>query len=445
MKILINFLQKKLHLNLDKDGGLLKDSGEIYVLKIGGLLIGFGLQVFLARLLGIDEFGVYIYVLTWVNIISFFSKLGFDTSPRKFLSIYYNKKQWNNFSAFVIFSSSSALFVSIFSSLVMLAIINSRIEDDLLKKTFYIGSVLLILISQLGVFSSYLESINNIKESLLSHAYLKPILIFVGGIVLVYTNTTSSITFMWINIAASLATFLVMFIWIFKFIIKGSFSYKIYLDNWKIWFKVSIPLLLVSGTHLLLNEMDALVLGILKGTENVGVYKAASKFSQLAMFGFAAVELVIAPIIAKLYADGKTSELQALLRNGVKAMLVLTIPVLIFVAVTGKFLLALYGEGFSIGLNSLLILLASQAINMSTGAVSYLMTMTNYQRQALLILLMSLVINGILNFLLIPSYGLEGAALATAITTILWNLGMMYYTRIKLKLDPSILNLFRRV
>ena len=90
------------------------------------------------------------------------------------------------------------------------------------------------------------------------------------------------------------------------------------------------------------------------------------------------------------------------------------------------------------------ILLVCQVINVITGSVINLMTMTKYQKETLYVFSMSLVFNLVLNLVLIPIYGMEGAAWATGITTIVWNITALLLIRKKLKVDPSIFHYFKK-
>jgi O-antigen/teichoic acid export membrane protein len=87
---------------------------------------------------------------------------------------------------------------------------------------------------------------------------------------------------------------------------------------------------------------------------------------------------------------------------------------------------------------ALVILTIGQFINALAGPVGYLMTMTRYQNEAALILVVSAGLNIGLNIFLIPAYGLIGAALATAGSMIFWNFAMVVLTKKRLKINPTI-------
>ena len=85
-----------------------------------------------------------------------------------------------------------------------------------------------------------------------------------------------------------------------------------------------------------------------------------------------------------------------------------------------------------------LVLMAGLLLNSFVGSVGYLMTMTGNQRQAAVIVGSGAVLNIVLNAMLIPRYGMTGAATATALSMVYWNLLMYLFVRVKLKINPSI-------
>jgi O-antigen/teichoic acid export membrane protein len=80
------------------------------------------------------------------------------------------------------------------------------------------------------------------------------------------------------------------------------------------------------------------------------------------------------------------------------------------------------------------ILLVGRLINIVSGSVGYLMNMTGYQKEYNYIMIISAVINIVLNYFLIPIYGIEGAAMASAISMVLWNIASVVFVKIKMKI-----------
>ncbi len=81
-------------------------------------------------------------------------------------------------------------------------------------------------------------------------------------------------------------------------------------------------------------------------------------------------------------------------------------------------ILSLFGSDFTEASWSLKILVTGQMINALCGSVAILMIMTGHQKKSLPVVVCSALINVVLNAILIPSFGIAGAAIATSFTMI---------------------------
>ena len=193
--------------------------------------------------------------------------------------------------------------------------------------------------------------------------------------------------------------------------------------------------------YLVANQTDTIMIGIIIGTEQAGVYNVASRIAGLTAFVLLAINTFLAPLISELYTKQENSELQTLVRAGARIAAVVSLLVVIGLIVLGKVLLGLFGEGFANGYSPLVILAVSQFINALAGSVGLIMIMTGYEAQATKIITGSAVLNIVLNLALIPMFGIVGAAIATTITTILWNFLMFRFVLRSLRINTSAIPL----
>lgn len=193
------------------------------------------------------------------------------------------------------------------------------------------------------------------------------------------------------------------------------------------WKEVSLALLLVSGLHLVLERTDILMLGVILDTAQAGVYAVANRIATVIYFGLSSVNAIAAPLIASLYAKRQRRELQSMLRFAARGVLAFTLPLSLVLVIWGRVALGIFGEEFSAGYSVLVILTVGQLVNALAGPVGLLMTMTGHQRRAAGVLMVTALLNVTLNLILIPIYGIAGAAYATAITTMVWNVIMTFF------------------
>ena len=189
------------------------------------------------------------------------------------------------------------------------------------------------------------------------------------------------------------------------------------------WLVSIVPLALTAGLQVINTQADILVLGLFRPSDDVGVYKVAVQAAMLIPFGLQAVNMVIMPYVARLHADGDHRRLQRLVTQSARAILALALPLVLAFVFFGDAILTLaFGPEYTRGHTALMLLSLGQLVNAGMGSVNVLLNMTGHERDTLRGVAFAALANLILNFLLIPPFGMVGAAAATACTFVIWNL-----------------------
>ncbi|MGQ0741565.1 MAG: oligosaccharide flippase family protein [Alphaproteobacteria bacterium] len=204
------------------------------------------------------------------------------------------------------------------------------------------------------------------------------------------------------------------------------------------WLHSAIAFGLMNGSAILIMQVDLLVLGAMATSEDVGIYKATAQMASLVAFGLTAINLAAAPYYSK-YAN-QPQILQRLAYANVRIAGALAAPVLLAFWFMGDSILALcFGSAFERGYSVLVILAIGQMVNVATGSVGLLLAMTGYEKAIARITLWMALGNGLLAVLLIPLWGIEGAAAASTVITIVNNLLQFRMMRRSLRIDSSLL------
>jgi O-antigen/teichoic acid export membrane protein len=104
-----------------------------------------------------------------------------------------------------------------------------------------------------------------------------------------------------------------------------------------------------------------------------------------------------------------------------------TLPIVLFIVLFDRFVLSLFGDDLEPARYAMLILVMGQFFSSISGSVVNIMKITGAHRTMQKFLFLVFALNIVLNYVLIPRYGIEGAALATAGSTILLNLLCVVY------------------
>ena len=167
-----------------------------------------------------------------------------------------------------------------------------------------------------------------------------------------------------------------------------------------------------------------------------GVYAAAVRIGQLLTLFLVSVNLMFGPFIADLHARGERDRLDRLYKLVTRWILTATLPILIVLVIVPESALRLFGEGFAGGRTALLILLAGQVANVATGSVGFILVMVGRTGWDLVVYAGSVAFDVLVAVLLIPRFGIEGAAAAGALTLAVSNAARLALVWRFLRIQP---------
>lgn len=396
--------------------------------KVLGMGLGFLLQIVMARALGVDQFGFYMYALAWVSIAMMLALLGYDTAIMRFIARYQAAGEWGKLRGVlrhaVRWVLGAGVLIAVLASL-LTWLLGARLEPGL-APVLFAATPLIPLFALSSLRQSALRGYRQVFRAELPDSVFRPLLLMtLVGMWWMTQGGMTATQAMLAQIAAALAAFILGGWWLHRATPAGVRAAVPEYDSE--WAKVALPMLMISGLHLVLKQTDVVMIGAMAGAREAGIYAAMVRLADLAVFGLTAANAITAPMISELYSNGRKVELQRLLTLSSRAVLAFTLVVSVALVIGGKWVAGLFGPEFPAGVGALWILLAAQTVNSATGPVGYLMTMTGHQNQALIIQSMAAAINFGLNLLLIPVLGMAGAAMATATAIVFWNVIMFIY------------------
>jgi O-antigen/teichoic acid export membrane protein len=148
---------------------------------------------------------------------------------------------------------------------------------------------------------------------------------------------------------------------------------------------------------------------------SVSGYMLASKLVALSSIFLVVVNGIVGPVFSRLWHEYNMENIRAYYWKVTKWLFAISIFLLVCFITFGEWgLVFLYGEPYRSSYSTLIILAVGQSVVLSTGPVAYLLMMTGETRYHLSSLYMAVILNVILNLLLVPLYGVFGAAISTA-------------------------------
>ena len=196
--------------------------------------------------------------------------------------------------------------------------------------------------------------------------------------------------------------------------------------------KISIPLMFAQLVQFLMAFTDKLMIGNMMTSSDVGIYFTAFKLSMITSIGLMSINSIASPKFAEFYGDKNLEGLRKITYQSSKMIFWTTTPLIVCFLIFPKVLLGFFGEEFKIAAIAFIFLSIGKFISSLCGSVGNLLQMTGNQFVFMKSLLFGAIINITLNFILIPIYGINGAAIASMISLSSWNILMVYFVKRKL-------------
>jgi len=184
----------------------------------------------------------------------------------------------------------------------------------------------------------------------------------------------------------------------------------------------SWPLFLVGFFYLIILWVNTLLIGYFLSSDDVGIFGAAHSVGMLGLVVVNAFVSIFAPVISDLSNKEEYEKLKSLFKVVTKWTFTLSLPIFVLMIYFARDILhATYGEVFEQGAHALMILSLAFLINSIMGSAGILTAMSGKPKIEFFNLGAVLIVNVVLSIVLIPIYGILGAAYSTLCSFVLLN------------------------
>ena len=417
----------------DKDfSELLKGGGISFILRFGGLTVGYLLTLVIANLFGAKGLGDYVLAIAVLRLFTLLAKLGLDTTSIRFIASFASQDKWTSIFKFrkqVV----SILSISSVVGSVLMYFLSVPISQLINANPLYIQINAFFVLPMIFFMLHYqsLRGLKRIAEFSFFYRMSQALFSLVSIVILYQFFATSDIpvyAYLISVFIVSVLSFISFRYWLNKRS-KGIDSAELEIMSYSDLFKISIPLMFAQSVQFIMAWTDKLMLGNMMGSEEVGIYFTVFKLSMFASLALMAINSIASPKFAELYGKKDFDSLKKVAHQSSKIIFLSTLPLVLLFFAFPDFLLGLFGEEFKVGVNAFLFLSFGKLISSFCGSVGNLLQMTGKQVVFMNILLVGAIVNVSLNFYLIPKFGINGAALASMISLSTWNLIMVCFVK----------------
>jgi len=421
-------LEDKDFLELFKNGGL------SFLIRIGGQIMGFLLSFVIAYYYGAQGLGKYVLAIVVLRIFTLIAKLGIDTFSIRFIAAFAKQGKWKSIQ---LLRKKTLVLLSVTSlvSSVIMYFLSDTISDMIDTSTEYI-KLSSFFILPLIFFMLHYQSLRGLKKIAefsffyrMSQATFSIVSIFIISTFIKSNNVPVYAYLTSLSIVSVLSVITYQF-WFSK---KASLNSEEIIEDLTIRniLKISVPLMLAQSVQFIMAWTDKLMIGNMMSAESVAVYEVAFRFSMGVSITLMAINSISSPKFAEKFASDDIKGMGKIAMQSAKIIFWTSVPIATILLIFPKFFMGLYGSEFLIGFEVLRWLIIGRIVNALSGSVGNLMQMSGQQKTYMNILFVGAVINVILNYNLIPKYGINGAAFASVASLSFWNLSMVYMVKRK--------------
>jgi len=421
---------------------LARDTLGVMVIKALSMGLGFVVSVVLARLLGVREFGLYSLAMSVLGLLVVSATFGFPRLLVREIAAYRVKGQWGLVRGLLRFAQRTSLLASLGIALLgglVLWLLSDRFSGEAVR-VLALAFVALPFWALLNLHGASLRGFEQILAGQWASTVIRPLglLILVGTAWLFTGGMADASLALGLHILAACVALAIAF-YLLRSQVKRSVPANGVSQNTAVWVRSALSLAFLALLNLIPQHAGILMLGWLRGPEEVGLYKVAYRTASLIPFGLMAVNTAIAPALAQLYAVGDKGKLRKVMMTASAVATAFALPLVLLFTLSGGWFLGLaFGESFAASATALAIITVGQLVNAATGPVGFLLVMSGHENKATLCMGIGCAINLLLNVVLVHLWGTNGAAIAFAISWTVKILLNSYFVLKILQTRPSV-------
>jgi O-antigen/teichoic acid export membrane protein len=415
-------------------------AGTIFMIRVVSAALAYLSQILLARWMGGSDYGIYVYVWTWVLLLGSMMDFGISAAAQKIIPEYRTAGRHALLRGFLSGSRWMTFVVSSAISLVLAGIIK------LLSP--WIGAAEIVPL-YLGCLTLPAFVVANTQDGIArSHDWMRLGLMpqFIARQALIIGITAGAVVlgFDLGATAAMLASAGAVWIAMIGQMIALNRRLAVHIEpgakayDFRGWLAISLPILLVESFYLLLSYTDVLVLQQFRSSEEVGIYFAVVKTLALVSFIHYAMSATTAHRFAEYNALGDKQRLSAYVTHAINWTFWPSLAATIVLLALGKPLLWLFGPQFVAGYGIMFVAAIGLVARAAIGPVERLLNMLGHQHICALAYAAAFVMNVVLCVALVPRFGGHGAAAATSISLFFETVLLFWIVRHRLGLHVLV-------
>jgi O-antigen/teichoic acid export membrane protein len=408
------------------------------VLQVVSTGAGFLTSLLLAHFLTSDEYGRYVFSFAWAGVLGALATLGLDRFLVRGMASYEVAREWRLARGLLRRTNE---IVAVSSCLI--AAIGCAVGLSMggpLRGPFCIAMLLIPLTGLTLVRQGAMQALGRVVSGQFPEYFIRPVIIICAILWMHIAGSPklSAASALAANVAAVVVAVLVG-----SALLRRSLPRLVAESTAEfrtdIWLKASIPMMLISGAWILNNYAGILVIGVVGGSADAGVYSVVQSAASLIVLFLVATNMPLAPIVARLHAYDSSVELERVTERIARIGFFVSVPVCVVFALFPGVILGIFGPSFHQGSTALTIVALAQLVNAAAGPAGNVLMMTRHERAALWGIGTGVILNLAIGLVLVPSLGVTGSGIAFAVSLVAWNVILVLIARARLGINVTTL------
>lgn len=407
-------------------------------------------SILLARLIGPEGMGYYAFAMSVVALAGLPMQMGMPILVLRETAMSERQRDWSRMYGNWSWSARRILKVAILL-LPLIAVAGWFLEGLVVPKggllTLWAALPMIAFFAAASLRGSALQGLQMPILGLLPDGIVRPAAQLLGLIVFTFalSNELEPHIAVLVNVAASALAFIMGSLFLYCSAPSEVWRAAPDLSRVDEWRRALLPLSLVSGMLIVMQNISVVLLGVFQPVEEVGLYRVALSAATVVTFGMTVVNFVVAPGMAKLHVDMDKREMARTAQIASTVSLAAGTPIsLVILLFSSGILAVLYGDDYRDAALPFVILASSKLLQTSFGSCGQLLNMTGNEKAVARALVVGVLVNTMLNLVLCPIFGGTGSALATLGGTFVWNALLDHTVKKKLGFSGSAFQIILR-
>ena len=416
---------------------LVKHAGIGFLGGIWGKAAQYLYSIILARYLGARLLGIYFLALGLVDTIGTISRFALNEGILKFVPLYWGKQDVARTKGTV----TQALKIGTINGIIAAGIIflfSEKIAVDIfhcssLAPALKVASFTIPIFSFTILALTVTQAFHTLKYMVFVNQIFRPLFKIALGILLFLLGGKLFAALSVHIISLILGVFLALR---FLYLAFPGIKNKETITETKKLLSYSFPLFLGVVFYFLLTKVDTFMLAYFRSIEEVGIYNITVNTVMLLFLIGISFRSIFTPMISNLYNRKEMKQLEFFYKTLSRWIFTLALPVFLLFIIFPKQIMTIFGAKFVDGWQALFLLAIALFVYTFSGLGGQMLKMSGKQNLTFYNTLIIFFLNLGLNLLLIPRYGMPGAAFATGTSLVILNIIALIQVRLGLKMGP---------